>query len=153
MRAAGLADRLDNLGARFDRAATFFTDFIARSQGADTMSAEKPRQHFSGLITGLRYQVKDAVARARALKERGAKSLDDFAAAAGALHDVYDEVDAATAEINGTLQGEGDNGGPALADDAKNSPAASDTPAGSSEDTRAANFSDLHPSARVQTGL
>lgn len=153
MRAAELADRLDNLGARFDRAATFFTDFIARSQGADTMSAEKPQQHFSGLITGLRDDVKHAVQRARGLKTRGAQSLAGFSAAADALHDVYDEVDAATAEINGTLQGEGDNGGPALADDAKNSPAPSGTPAGSSGDTRAANFSDLHPSQRVQTGL
>lgn len=81
---------------------------------------DKPHQHFGGLVAGLRADVKHAVDRARGLKTRGAQSLSGFSNAADALHAVYDEVDAATAEINGTLQGPGDNGGPAL-DDVKNS--------------------------------
>lgn len=114
--------------------------------------AEKPQEHFKGLVADLRNQVRGAVADARALKGRGTRSLGGFTTAVNALHRVYDEVDAATAEINGTLLDPGDNGGPSLIDDTKNLSAPSDALAESS-DTRASNFSDLHPSQRVQTGL
>lgn len=87
-----------------------------------------PEQHFTGLVSGLRANVRAAVGNAAALKARGASSLGAFATASQALNAVYDEVDAATAEINGTLIGDGSNGVP-LEDVAKNSAAPSPTPA------------------------
>lgn len=76
-------------------------------------------KHFAGLVGDLRAQVKSAVADAIDLKARGSQSLGAFKKAQSDLHGVYDEVDAATAEINGALLEPGGNGGPA-ADDVKN---------------------------------
>jgi hypothetical protein len=109
---------------------------------------------FQGLVASLRKDVSVAVGKAKALRERGPQSILAFHKAAEALGSVYDEVDAATAEINGALLGDGSNGGGAPTDadegEIKNSsegspPAPESPPPGES---RAASFSDVHPSLR-----
>lgn len=84
-----------------------------------------PKDDFKGAVAGLRADIKEAVAKARSVRGRGSLSLNAFGRAVGQLDQVYDEVDAATAEINGALLGEGENGGPKVGDDLKNSGASS----------------------------
>jgi hypothetical protein len=80
-----------------------------------TTTATAPAgDHFKTLVSTLRVDVRNAVAKAQAaLKTRGPASLAAFGVAHKALSDVYDEVDAATAEINGALQEPTGNGAPA----------------------------------------
>jgi hypothetical protein len=81
-----------------------------------TMATTPPApagDHFKTLVSSLRADVQTAVAKAKALKARGPASLAAFGVAHKTLSDVYDEVDAATAEINGALQEPLSNGAPA----------------------------------------
>jgi hypothetical protein len=84
-----------------------------------TMATTPPAaagDQFKTLVSTLRVDVRNAVAKAQALKTRGPASLAAFGVAHKALSDVYDEVDAATAEINGALQEPTSNGQPAGTD-------------------------------------
>lgn len=65
------------------------------------------------------------------------------------IQDEVNQVNAIAAEIRGDAAVSG-NGGPTLADGTEPS-ADSSAPPAAETDTRAANFSELHPSARKQT--
>lgn len=89
---------------------------VAPAPGSKPMGST-PADHFKSLVSTLRMDVRDAVAKAKALKVRGPASLAAFGVSHKALSDVYDEVDAATAEINGALQ---DGNGQPAGTDVKN---------------------------------
>lgn len=83
----------------------------APAQPAGTAPMAAPETHFRDLVTGLRADVRASVADAKLLVGRKNKSLVAFHLAQDSLHGLLNEVDAATAEINGALLPEGSNGG------------------------------------------